>query len=499
MEHSLSMLPVDAKDQKIAALEKEVAELKAKLASAGSLPGGTPQQPALLPALPAAGPPEPAEAMAMDRGDEVTVAVQQLTGGEPFRISIAATGTLGELKRLIHAHGDGVAHPDGQRLLGGATGTPLAEDEQAKLDSLGIGDGTVIHLSVQDAEAGRQRREARESERARAAAERRRLHEGFASPPRQANPQHPEGGNLFWRYADFCECLPCGHGACCYAVLCAPCAHGEIQEWAGGRDMSACFEWFLCWMCIPCMIEKDRVAIEGKILEFHRQRGDGTAPGGAPYSHEGVACIGIVCGGLAQWLMHAQNIYVMREFKEVQKEYLQAAGEKYAEEEHLHEEYAQELDGKTYLLQNVWDRPAETSALGNSKKFVGFTSDTLELQATHDMDQAMPIKFVAVPGKRHTYKLQNMYRPGDGRDRAHGNWVSFSWDGSWLYCRYEKESDAMPVLCKFVRPGIVKMKNCWDKGEHSKWISFTNDAAWLRAVYTEHDAVPLKLVAAPGC
>ena len=119
MEHSLSMLPVDAKDQKIAALEKEVAELKAKLASAGSLPGGTPQQqPALLPALPAAGP--PAEAMAMDRGDEVTVAVQQLTGGEPFRISIAATGTLGELKRLIHAHGDGVAHPDGQRLLGGA-------------------------------------------------------------------------------------------------------------------------------------------------------------------------------------------------------------------------------------------------------------------------------------------------------------------------------------------------------------------------------------------
>ena len=158
-----------------------------------------------------------------------------------------------------------------------------------------------------------------------------------------------------------------------------------------------------------------------------------------------------------------------------------------------------ELDGKTYLLQNVWDRPAETSALGNSKKFVGFTSDTLELQATHDMDQAMPIKFVAVPGKRHTYKLQNMYRPGDGRDRAHGNWVSFSWDGSWLYCRYEKESDAMPVLCKLVRPGIVKMKNCWDKGEHSKWISFTNDAAWLRAVYTEHDAVPLKLVAAPGC
>ena len=164
MEHSLSTLPVDAKDQKIAALEKEVAELKAKLASAGSLPGGTPQQqPALLPAaLPAAGP--PAEAMAMDRGDEVTVAVQQLTGGEPFRISIAATGTLGELKRLIHAHGDGVAHPDGQRLLlGGATGAVLAEDEEAKLSSLGIGDGTVLHLSVQDAEAGRQHREAREA------------------------------------------------------------------------------------------------------------------------------------------------------------------------------------------------------------------------------------------------------------------------------------------------------------------------------------------------
>ena len=37
MEHSLSMLPVDAKDQKIAALEKEVAELKAKLSSDGSV------------------------------------------------------------------------------------------------------------------------------------------------------------------------------------------------------------------------------------------------------------------------------------------------------------------------------------------------------------------------------------------------------------------------------------------------------------------------------
>ena len=46
----------------------------------------------------------PRKPMAMDRGDEdsISVAVQQLTGGEPFRIAIAATGTLAEFKRLVH-------------------------------------------------------------------------------------------------------------------------------------------------------------------------------------------------------------------------------------------------------------------------------------------------------------------------------------------------------------------------------------------------------------
>ncbi len=125
--------------------------------------------------------------MAMDRGDEdsITVAVQQLTGGEPFRIAIAATGTLAEFKRLVHER-QSAAVPDGQRLiLGGPTGTPLAEDEEAKLSELGIGDGTIVHLGVQDVQSGRQRREAREAERE---AERR-LREGYATPPRLGQPR----------------------------------------------------------------------------------------------------------------------------------------------------------------------------------------------------------------------------------------------------------------------------------------------------------------------
>ena len=261
--------------------------------------------------------------MAMDRGDEdsISVAVQQLTGGEPFRIAIAATGTLAEFKRLVHER-QSAADPDGQRLiLGGPTGTPLAEDEEAKLSELGIGDGTIVHLGVQDAQSGRQRREAREAERE----AKRRLREGYAAPPRQDNPIHPDAGgySFFWRYADFCECLPCGYGSCCYALWCGACAHGEIQRWASGRSLWSCLEWCLCPLFISCMVEGDRKAIEAKIHTFHKQRGDKTAPERPP-THEGVACVGIVCGGGAIWIMHAQNIFVMRKFKEVQKEHLQA-------------------------------------------------------------------------------------------------------------------------------------------------------------------------------
>ena len=298
MEHSLSVgaLPVAA--------EPEGKQVRA-----------THSQPALLlPAVPPEPEPEPAEAMAMDRGErEISVAVQQLTGGEPFRISIAAAGgTLGELKQMIHAHGDGVAHPDGQRLLlGGATGAVLAEDEEAKLTSLGIGDGTVLHLSVQDAAAGRQRREAREAERAGAAEERRRLREGFAPPPERNDPRHGEKG-FFWQYHEQMPCWPpisTYHCACCYAGACPACAHGEIEQWTGRSNNWLCPAvcWIACPLCIPFMINEDRDAIEAKIHAFHKQRGDPTAQG-SPVTHDEcfLACF---CGPLMQWLMHAQNIY----------------------------------------------------------------------------------------------------------------------------------------------------------------------------------------------
>ena len=242
---------------------------------------------------------KPAPALAMVRGpDEITVAIQQLTGGEPFRISIAAAGTLGELKRSIHAHADGVAHPDGQKLLGGATGAVLAEDEEAELSSLGIGDGTVLHLSVQDAEAGRQRREAREAERVGAAEERRRLREEFAPPP---DPRRDEPGleiseGFFWRYAEFGDNMPCGHCACCYAAACPACAHGEIQQWTGKSNnlLRPAVCWFCLPMCIPCLIEKDRTDIEATIHDFHKQRGDPTAPD-SPVKHNDFCIVMCFC------------------------------------------------------------------------------------------------------------------------------------------------------------------------------------------------------------
>lgn len=68
---------------------------------------------------------------------------------------------------------------------------------------------------------------------------------------------------------------------------------------------------------MPCFIENDRRDIERKIHEWHRARGDPSAHH-EPFKHEGVACIGICCGGGAMWIMHAQNYLVMKKFRETQ-------------------------------------------------------------------------------------------------------------------------------------------------------------------------------------
>ncbi len=90
----------------------------------------------------------------------------------------------------------------------------------------------------------------------------------------------------------------------------------------------------MCPVCLPfpcyhsILVECDRNAIERKIHNFHKHRSDETAPTSTP-KHEGLACPGWVmfvylCFPLIVWSWHAENIFVMRRFKEVQKEYLQA-------------------------------------------------------------------------------------------------------------------------------------------------------------------------------
>ena len=79
-------------------------------------------------------------------------------------------------------------------------------------------------------------------------------------------------------------------------------------------------------------------------------------------------------------------------------------------------------------------------------------------------------------------------------------WISFSDDGSWIYCRYDNEADAMPV--KMVKQtknnkgtfvgNCYKMQNYFG-GQPGKWVSFTTDGSWLRVVYNEADAMTITL------
>ena len=135
------------------------------------------------------------------------------------------------------------------------------------------------------------------------------------NPPPSPNPIHPEGQNFFWRYFTGDELCVCGsphggHNACCEVLLCGPCMHGEITEWTTGTNK--CGEW-LFWPILPCLIESDRRAIERKIHNFHKERGDPTAPE-KPASHCG-ACICAMCCG---WPMAAQNVQVMKNFRAIQ-------------------------------------------------------------------------------------------------------------------------------------------------------------------------------------
>lgn len=132
----------------------------------------------------------------------------------------------------------------------------------------------------------------------------------FNIPPSNGNPRHSVGQNFFWRY--FTVELQALEGPA------YPQQHGEIQEWALGKNRAeAEMAWQCCFCCWPCMIEADRKAIEAKIHEFHVARNDPSAPPAA-FAHQGLCCLAI----FAVMPMAAQNYSVMKNFQRTQVKYL---------------------------------------------------------------------------------------------------------------------------------------------------------------------------------
>lgn len=74
-------------------------------------------------------------------------------------------------------------------------------------------------------------------------------------------------------------------------------------------------------------------------------------------------------------------------------------------------------------------------------------------------------------------------------------WLSFNWDEHWLFARYDSKTDAMPLYFKAVPEHCdrYKLQNTWTgKQSDYKWVSFTDCGKWIRAVYSESDAMPIQ-------
>jgi hypothetical protein len=98
--------------------------------------------------------------------DVIVVSMHTLTAAA-VPVHVPRAGAMGDLQRAIHEEHSGPP-PDGMKLLkdkGGRPDDAYSEDAFMTLESLGIVDGTVVHMTGQDEVAGRARREAREQAR----------------------------------------------------------------------------------------------------------------------------------------------------------------------------------------------------------------------------------------------------------------------------------------------------------------------------------------------
>eukprot|EP01043_Picozoa_sp_COSAG02_P067997 COSAG02_NODE_11130_length_1786_cov_1.740368_2_plen_413_part_01 len=152
----------------------------------------------------------------------ITVSVQTITTTKQMAVRVASTGATIDLKRTIHEKHGGPP-PDGMQLLkddSGKPGQPYDEDEDCSLASQGIADGTILHMSPQDQEKGKARREEREAEK------------------EQKRRDAVERAELAGLQVDYFHDYFCAYFLCCNILCCCGCRQSNCPG-AEGRNYTS--------------------------------------------------------------------------------------------------------------------------------------------------------------------------------------------------------------------------------------------------------------------
>ena len=144
---------------------------------------------------------------------------------------------------------------------------------------------------------------------------------------------------------------------------------------------------------------------------------------------------------------------------------------------------------KIFKMRNVYYEDGD-------EQWISFREDDKALRTNYNESSAMPVYFEPVDGQADTYILKNEYPDSDKQ------YISFANDGEWLYARYEKKEDAVPLRfkkCAGNDSGTFEgecylMRSMWE-GTPGKFVSFADDGTWLRITYEEEsDAMRVVLV-----
>ena len=135
------------------------------------------------------------------------------------------------------------------------------------------------------------------------------------------------------------------------------------------------------------------------------------------------------------------------------------------------------LHGQTVLMRNRYGGDDEG-------KWVSCTDLEQKLRVwCDDKSEAIPVRLVKYDERGatpNTYYLKNVWAEDEDKQK----WVSFSNDGTWLYARYDRKGDAMPIEFVPSSGGTYKLMNRYP-GSSQQFISFNWDGRWIRAVYSE--------------